>query len=456
MPPGSVYSFTMGLPRSLLVVLLLLAARRAGAAPVVLLSVDGMLPAYYLAPDALGLAIPNIRLLVREGAHAQGAVSVMPSVTFPAHTTIITGVSPRRHGIRNNAVFDPDGSLGGGWYFYYDDIQVPTLFSKARAAGLRTAAVTWPVTAGAPVDLNVPDMYPTPTLREAKNLVALARSGAAASVVAEVLPPPEALIQMKDDVRARIAVRFLKERPDFMAVHLLELDEAQHKFGPRSPEALATLERIDTALGTIFDELRAQGRWEETTVVLVSDHGFLPVKHQVHLGTLLRTLGLSQVQEEGKPVSWRAMAVLAGGTAGIVLHPRALPEDRRKVDDLVKLVLSNPSYGVGRAFRGPELEATGGFSGAYVALEALPGYMFTRADTGELVTSSPDFAGGHGYEPRRPEMRAAFVIRGPRVRRGRNLGMVRLLDVAPTVAHLLPVDLGKTEGRVLLEAFEPH
>src|SRR3954464_9700323 len=98
----------------------LLIASRAGAAPVVLVSVDGMLPAYYLEPDKLSLATPNLRQLVREGAHAQGATSVMPSITSPAHPPMTTGWAPARHGITNNSVFDPDGALGGGWYFYYD------------------------------------------------------------------------------------------------------------------------------------------------------------------------------------------------------------------------------------------------------------------------------------------------------------------------------------------------
>src|SRR5262245_96553 len=115
-----------------------------------------MLPAYYLEADKLGLQSPNIRALHHEGVCAAGATSVVPSMPFPWHTTMVTGVNPAKHGILNNAVFDPDGTLGGGWYFYYDDIKAPTLFSRAREAGLRAAAVTWPVTAGAPVELNLP------------------------------------------------------------------------------------------------------------------------------------------------------------------------------------------------------------------------------------------------------------------------------------------------------------
>jgi len=435
-------------------VALLLVAGQAHASLVVLISVDGMLPAYYLDADKLGLQIPNIRALKREGVFAAGATSVMPSVTFPSHTTMVTGVNPSRHGILNNAVFDPDGTLGGGWYFYYDDIKAPTLFSRAREAGLRSAAVTWPVTAGAPVELNLPDMYPVPTVREAKNLMALTRTGSNPAMLADLLRP-DVLLNMRDDLRGKVAARFLREKPDFMAIHLLELDEAQHKFGPRSPEALATLERLDAILGTIFDELRATGRWDQTTVVLLSDHGFFAVRQQIHLTALLRTLGLVQLDAAGNLVSWKAMVSPASGTAALVLHPTATAEDRRKVDDLVKLLLANPAYGVGRAFRGAELEATGGFAGAYVVLEAQPGFIFVRGgESLPLVGPTNNFNGAHGYDPRRPEMRASFLMRGPRVRKGKALGLVRLLDVAPTIARVLGVRL-EGQGREMAEVFEP-
>jgi predicted AlkP superfamily pyrophosphatase or phosphodiesterase len=440
--------------RSLPLAVALLLPLTAQAAPVVLISVDGMLPAYYLEADKLGLQIPTLRALLREGVHSPGATSVMPSVTFPAHTTMVTGVNPARHGITNNSIFDPDGSLGGGWFFYYDDVKVPTLFSRARDAGLRAAAVTWPVTAGAPVELNLPDMYPTPTIREAKNLIALTRTGSQPALLADLLAP-DALLNMRDDLRGKVAVRFAREKPDLLAIHLLELDEAQHKFGPRSTEALATLEHLDAILGTLFEELRGAGRWEGTTVLVVSDHGFFAVKTQIYLNSLLRTLGLLQIDAQGALVSWRAMVAPSSGTAGIMLHPKATAEDRRRVDDAVKLLLANPAYGVARAIRGAELTATGGFPGAHVVLEAQPGHIFVRGgETLPLVGPTNGFNGAHGYDPRRPEMRGSFIMRGPRVKRGKQIGLVRLVDVAPTIARVLGIEL-KGEGRVLAEAFEP-
>lgn len=432
--------------------LALMLVRAAAAAPVVLISIDGLLPEYYLTPDEFGLQVPNLRALVAEAAYARGATSVMPSVTFPAHTTMITGVNPSRHGVVMNEVFDPDATLGGGWYWYYRDIKAPTLFGAARAAKLKTAAVTWPVTAGAPIDLNLPDMYPTPNLREAKNLLSLARTDAVEGLMAEVVPGPEALVRMKDDLRTTVAIRFLRERPDFLAVHFLELDSIQHEHGPRTPPTFETLERIDTQLGRLFEALRTDGRWDATTVVLVSDHGFVPIENDLRIGLLLKTLGLFETDARGKVLSWRAMAWPTGGTAAIFLHPDATDLDRRKVDDAVKLLLSNPAYGVARAYRPRDLAALGGFPGAHVVLETQPTFAFSsRLDATQLVGKSK--GGTHGGSPLRPALRASFLMRGPKIRKGHDLGIVRLLDVAPTIARVLEVDLKNVEGRVLTEAF---
>jgi predicted AlkP superfamily pyrophosphatase or phosphodiesterase len=435
-----------------LVLAVTLAGGGARAAPVLLVSIDGLLPETYLDPDRLGLHVPTLRQLKQEGAWATGAVSVMPSITFPAHTTIITGVNPSRHGVLSNEVFDPDGALGGGWNWYASDVKVPTLFDRARAHGLTSAAVTWPATAGAPIDLNLPDMYPVANLREAKNLRSLARLGRSAAVLDEILPPPAALVRLRDETRVKVALRFLDERPDFMAIHFLELDDAQHAHGPRSPQARAMIERLDAHLAALIGALRAQGRWEETTFVLVSDHGFLPMEREVRVATLLRALGLLEVDGQGRLVSWRAFCWPQGGSAGLYLHPQATAEDRRKLDDVIALLQSNRAYGVGRVFRGPQAAALGGLPGAHAVLDALPGFSFGRAlDAPTLVAAKP--GGAHGHVPNRRQSRAAFMIRGPGIKRNKDIGIVRLLDVAPSIARVLGIELEDVEGTVLTEVF---
>ncbi|MDQ6636139.1 MAG: alkaline phosphatase family protein, partial [Gemmatimonadota bacterium] len=146
--------------------LLIACALRVGAQapssathPVVLISIDGLKPEYVLQADAHGLRIPNLRGLVARGAQASGVVGVVPTVTYPSHTTLVTGVAPARHGIITNNTFDPLKRNQGGWYWYASDIRVPTLWDAVMDAGRTTGNVHWPVTVGARITWNLPQYW---------------------------------------------------------------------------------------------------------------------------------------------------------------------------------------------------------------------------------------------------------------------------------------------------------
>src|SRR5215472_4095540 len=111
------------------------AAPAQNARPVlIMISIDGLRPDYVTAADTHGLKIPNLRRFLKEGTFADGVTGVIPTVTYPSHTTLITGVSPTKHGILGNTVFDPLGKNQSGWYWYAEDIKVPTLWDAAREA----------------------------------------------------------------------------------------------------------------------------------------------------------------------------------------------------------------------------------------------------------------------------------------------------------------------------------
>src|SRR3954453_1785816 len=94
---------------------------------VLVVSIDGLLPACYLEPDAHGLAVPTLRMLARAGIAARGVRSVFPSVTYPSHTTMATGVPPAVHGIVTNVASDPGERNMEGWRWYTEDIKAPTV-----------------------------------------------------------------------------------------------------------------------------------------------------------------------------------------------------------------------------------------------------------------------------------------------------------------------------------------
>src|SRR5262252_8154679 len=125
----------------------------------VMISVDGMRPDYITEADARGTKVPNLRRFMREGAFAEGVQGVIPTVTYPSHTTLITGVWPAKHGIYANLLFDPLEKGKQAWYWYAEDLKVPTLYDAAREAGRKTASVQWPVTVGAKITWDIPEVW---------------------------------------------------------------------------------------------------------------------------------------------------------------------------------------------------------------------------------------------------------------------------------------------------------
>src|SRR5271154_95320 len=152
---------------------------------VIMISIDGMKPQTYTEPDAHGLKVPTLREMVRGGASSDGVQPVMPSVTYPSHTTMVTGVNPGTHGIVTNPAWDPLGQNYGGYRWYEEDIRVPTLWQLARVRGLHTALIHWPVTVGAQADINVPEYWRASIPEDLKLLRALSTRGVLEAVAKE-------------------------------------------------------------------------------------------------------------------------------------------------------------------------------------------------------------------------------------------------------------------------------
>jgi predicted AlkP superfamily pyrophosphatase or phosphodiesterase len=220
--------------------LLLVVSVQSRAAPVLLISIDGLHPSYVIEADRHGAAIPTLRSFVLEGAYASGVIGVVPTVTFPSHTTLVTGVSPAAHGIVANTPFDPHNTNRDGWYWYAEDIRVPTLWSAAKARGLTTASVNWSVTVGdRHIDHLIPEFWRAVNEEDLKLLRALSRPEGMLERLEAKLGPfvngYEDTVE-PDLVRTKFAVALLREhRPDFMAVHLIALDGFEHRDGPWVP-----------------------------------------------------------------------------------------------------------------------------------------------------------------------------------------------------------------------------
>lgn len=410
---------------------------------VVVVSIDGMMPETYLEPDRLGLKVPTLRAMVARGVHARAVEPVFPSVTYPAHTSLATGAPPSVHGIVSNRPLDPLQRNQDGWRWYTEDIAVPTLWSAVEAQGRAAALVTWPVTVGARATFLVPEFWRSGSPDDQKLLRSMSTPGLLDKVARAYpdlwkhLAPPN----IRDVAQLEIAKYLVtQENPDLVLVHVWQTDDAQHDHGPRSPQARQAFEHIDQLLGELLAALERSPEWSRTTFVVVSDHGFAPVEHEIRLNALFRERGLVQVDADGKATSAKVAAIENGGTAYVyVLDPAAQAD--------VMAALDSIKPAIAKIYSREELAAAGGDPKASFAVGAAAGYAFHDRVTGPAVASRPG-RGHHGFPSSDPAMAASFLAVGPKVPR-RDLGAIRMIDVAPTIARWLGVTLSGATGTAI-------
>jgi predicted AlkP superfamily pyrophosphatase or phosphodiesterase len=436
----------------LVAVSLLMAGPAAAQQPVqtpllLMISVDGLRPDYVTAADAHGAKIPNLRRFLKEGAFAQGVVGVIPTVTYPSHTTLITGVSPATHGIFANLPFDPLRENQQGWYWYSEDIRVATLWDAAARAGLSTASVQWPVSVGARVTWNIPEFWRSGAPDDAKLLRAVSTPGLLAELEPELGPYPRALTVESDEQRAKWAARILeKKRPNLMTLHLIALDHVQHVTGPFTAEAMAVLERLDTVVGMLRTtaETVAPGG---AHVAIVSDHGFGKTTMELNLYAELRRAGLVTVTS-GKVTDWKAMPWTAGGAIAVVLKDPGDAATLATVRALLDRLAADPANGIDRVLDAAALRARGGFPTAAFVVGLKPDWHAGSSLSGPLVGKAT-MAGMHGHLPDLPDLHASFFVVGPGVPAGRALGLIDMRDIATTLARRLNLSLPAAEGKEL-------
>ena len=206
-------------------------------AHVIMISIDGLVPEYYVEPARLGLRVPNLVKMKLGGAYAEGVEGVFPTVTYPAHTTLITGVRPAIHGIIQNRIFEaPTDPQTREWYWFAEALKTETLWSMAKKAGLVTANVGWPVTVGADIDYSVPEIAdPAGTTQSGKRTAQYSTPG----LLAKALENGSGGDNSTDGRRTAISEYIINtHKPNLMLIHLLALDDVHHKNGPRSAAAI--------------------------------------------------------------------------------------------------------------------------------------------------------------------------------------------------------------------------
>jgi len=416
--------------------------------PVLLISIDGLRPADVLDAQQRGLHLPNLQAFLKQGSYAHDVRGVLPTLTYPSHTTLITGVSPNVHGIGSNLTFDPTNKNQQGWDWYASDIRVPTLWDAAHAAGLSTANVHWPVSVGAQVDWNLPQIWRTGLPDDRKLVAALSTPGLLPSLEKDLGPYADGIDESLagDQNRTRFAIHLLETRkPQFMTAYVTALDTEQHATGPDTPTSRKTLEGIDALIGDLVAAARRVH--PDGVIAIVSDHGFAPVKQDINFYAPFIKAGLVTVKD-GTITDWQAAVWNDGGSAAIVLKDPNDAAVKTKVATLLKQLQDDPRYEIDHVLDHDQLVAQGGTGMASWFVLLKIGYELGVTPDAPLPAPG-HFLGMHGYDPATSEMRSTFLIEGPGIPAGKNLGSIDMRDIAPTLAKLMGASLPQAQGHAL-------
>ncbi|MDQ2701353.1 MAG: ectonucleotide pyrophosphatase/phosphodiesterase [Pseudomonadota bacterium] len=372
---------------------------------VLLVSVDG------LRTDALGSGtMPTLDALAAAGVQAEWMNPSYPTLTFPNHYTMVTGLRPDHHGIVNNTILDP--VLGRFSLRNRDAVSDPRWWGGKPAwvslqeHGGRAATMFWP--------------------------------GSEAPIAGQ---HPSDWLPFDGDVGANERVdqilawldREPAQRPRLVTLYFDQVDHEEHAWGPGSPQALTAQAHVDAALARLLDGLEARGIRDRVDLIVVSDHGMaaVPPGQREYINDWLAAKGL--------PID-AVEVVTRGSSMGVN------PADGADAEAVVAAFVGRHAHG--ECWRKQELPVRWHY-GSHARVPAI----VCQADIGWLLMerfpnprTSTHHTGAHGYAPEAPEMRAVFIADGPSFADGAHLPAFDNVDVYPLLMRLLDVPAEPNDG----------
>lgn len=388
---------------------------------VVLMTISGLRADHANEPDSFRLKIPNLQSLRANGSYAVGVESVYPSQRIPAHVSMVTGMLPADHGITSDVTFDEQtGASSKPLVRSAKTIKADTIWEAANRAELTAAAIGFPMTMDATIKFNFPEAEQNSDTSKA-----------------------EAAIEL-------IARHHLNPLANLLAVNFTSFDTAQRRYGLLSKEAILALETIDGLIGKIVQAIESAKLNEQTTFLIVSDHGASKVEREFRPNVLLAKKGFLTTDGQGTVKTWRAVAQSFGGSAAIFLKN---PQDQvtaQEVEQLFRTLEEDSDNPLWRISVRREAARLGADPRAALFLDAAPLFQMSDRASGSTTGKAADRA-AYGYLPSRAEMRGALFISGKAIKAGQKIEYARLIDVAPTIARLLGLEMKTARGRVWSE-----
>lgn len=426
---------------------------------------------YVISFDALSTldfeyitSLPNFKEFIKEASYCKKVYSVYPTLTYPAHATIVTGRYPKNHGVINNTLLQPNRE-SPDWYWYRNYIKGETLYDVAIENGMKVAALLWPVTAKSKIQYNMPEIFAnriwqnqvivsllngTPLFQyQLNNKFGYLRDG---------LKQPN----LDDFTHQSLLYTIKDKRPDLMLVHYTDLDTIRHYHGFHSEEAKRAMERHDGRLGEIIEALKEGDMYKDSTIIVLGDHGSLDTDKVINLNILLRQNGYISVDNKGRITDYSAVIKSCDGSAYLYVKDR---NNSALIDGIYNLIedFNKEHNCIEHIYTNSIVSELGADSECALMIEANKGYYFLDEVEGYIIKElnlqnnrgTSDFIkAAHGYSPFKDNYTTVFMAAGKGIKKGIAIDEMNLVDEGPTMAKLLGFELGNTDGRILEEFFE--
>ncbi|MBF2363173.1 alkaline phosphatase family protein [Listeria marthii] len=417
---------------------------------------------FVISLDALGALdlkdtadLPVLHELIETGTHIQEVETIYPSLTYPAHTSIITGHYPATHGIVNNTKIQPEKD-SPDWYWYKKAIQVPTLYDLAKAHGMTTAAFLWPVAAKSGIDYNIAEIFPN-RFWLTQMMVSLHASSPLFLIdmdrkfghLRKGINQPDLDIFLTASVVDTIKTK----KPTLLLTHLVDMDSMRHAHGVTSPEATAALKRHDRRLAEIIQATKDAGIYENTVFAVLGDHYQINVTHAIRLNVLFAEKGWVTVVDD-KITDWEVYAKSCDGSCYIYT------KNEQHIKEIQQVLQNMPE--IEEVLTAAEIAHRGADSSATLMVEGKAGYYFMddlygplyEEVTEEMLGKPGYYKAVHGYSPHKPDYKTTIIFNGPGIKKGEKITSAHLVDEAPTFAKILGLPFPNTAGKVIEALFE--
>ena len=413
---------------------------------------------------------PNFKSFLKEASGCYSVKSVYPSLTYCAHTSIVTGVNPSKHGIVSNTKIQPY-THNPDWYWFSKDIKVDSFQKKAYENGYSILSIFWPVTAGSKyIKYNMPEIFANrwwkhqiiESLRSGSKLYQIDMNKRFGHLRNGIKEP-----ELDNYTHESFMYSLEHYKTDINMVHYIDLDSQRHDFGFHSEQAYDALRRLDKRLGDLIKRLKQLNMYEDSVIVILGDHSSIDGHTNIYLNTVLEEHGLLKKNDDETIGDYDVLAKDTDGSSYIYINKKKKSKYNVKngeeilYNDIVKMLKPLIDKGIiEKIYKKNDVEMPD--KNAALMIEASRGYFFKDEVKDEVLISVETLrkrglkahVNNHGYHPNlKEDYETVFFVSGKGIKKGKFIDEMSLIDEAYIFSKIMGFEMKDIDGKCIDDLF---